>query len=232
MDARLAAVVLVVLVGCVSGQGIQARAQLPVIDEGMLQHNLMQTSQQILERTHEIEKAAFYLRLLVTSGAYEGRDLSSLAPSLAAVMEGEDVRGYTTDDLATLIEETFPGYENRANWAEHHQRRLESLARSYQAVLLSLQWQHTSRETEVNALEKLRLEITRSITPGHPNGEGSTQTMMEIRAAARLTSQEETVLIRQALLNRALMRNLELSNAAHTRGNAAATLERMLGVKE
>lgn len=210
---------------------VPARAQIPVIDTKMVEHNTLQTGQQILENIHEDEKIDFFIRLLLKLSSYDWRDLDGAVAGLEALMDAAEVLGYTRSDLVAVIEEVFPGYENHVNWAEHHTDRIRHIQSSYRAVLLSLQEQERRWDEGLDALGDLRLKITGTITLGHPDGEGSRQTMMEIRAAARLIGQEETMLIRQALMNRALIRNLQLSNATHWRGHQAATLERMLGVR-
>jgi hypothetical protein len=210
----------------------RADAQLPVVDDRMVSHNGVQTGQQVLESIHESQKVDVFLRLLLKVTGYDGRDLDGAVAELKAILAAADVLGYTRPDLGARIEATFPGYADRVNWAEHHAARIRGVHSSYRAVLLSLQAQQQRWHEDLDALDDLRRRITGTIRLGHPDGEGSKQTMMEVRAAARLMGQEETMMIRQALMNRALIRTLALSQAAHLRGNRAATLERMLGASE
>lgn len=210
----------------------KTRAQVPVIDERMMEHNIMQTAQQVLEGVHEDEAVAFFLQLRRKLSDYDWRDLEGVVRALEDIMR--DSRGITYSDpeLPAVLDASFPGYHDHADWAEHHAERVERLQATYRAVLLSMREQEQRWEESLNGLETLRRAITGSVSPDHPDGEGARQTMMELRAASRAIGQEETLLIRQALLNRSLIRNLQLADAAHRRGNEAATLERMLGVAD
>jgi len=229
---KTAARLLIVLAFFATLAPLRAHAQLPVVDDRMVSHNGVQTGQQVLESIHESQKVDVFLRLLLKVTGYEGRDLDGAVAELEAILAAADVLGYTRPDLEARFEATFPGYADRVNWAEHHAARLRQIHSTYRAVLLSLQEQQRRWPEDLDALEGLRRRVTGTVRLGDPDGEGSKQTMMEVRAAARLLGQEETMMIRQALLNRALMRTLALSNAAHLRGTRAATLERMLGAEE
>lgn len=217
---------------CWGGFAPGARAQVPVIDEGMIQHNAAQSVQQVAEGLHENDKIDYFLRLLVKLSAYDWRSFDDMVLALEDVMEAGDAMGYSRDDFVELFEETFLGYEDYANWAEHHDVRIRRVASSFEAALLSLAEQHERWEDDLGQLESLQLKVLTTISLGDPNGEGSKQTMMEIRAAARLFAQEEMMLIRQAMMNRNLIRNLSLGTAAHRRGHAAAAVERMLGTED
>lgn len=207
-------------------------AQVPVVDNQMAAYNSIQTGQQIIEKDHENKKVDVLLRLLLKMTAYDGRDLDGAVAELEAILDAADVLGYTRADLASRLEETFPGYADHVDWAAHHTARIQRAHSTYRAVLLSMREQQRRWEGDLEALDALRDNATSTIQLGHPGGEGSQQTMMEVRAAARLLGQEEAMMIRHALMNRALIRNLRLANAAHLRGHRAATLERMLGVDE
>jgi hypothetical protein len=219
------AVVLVAL----SAAGAPAAAQIPVIDDGMVSRNAAQSAQQVVEGEHEEVMIDYFLRLLLKLASYDWRDLDEAAAAVEAIMGAGDVLGYSQDDIVALFEETFPGYEDVLGWAAHHEERLRRTASSYEAILLSLREQHGRWEDDLGELGSLKLKVTATIQLGNPDGEGSKQTMMEVRAAARLFAQEETVLIRQAMMNRTLIRNLELADKANRRGHTAATIERMLG---
>jgi hypothetical protein len=205
-------------------------AQVPVLDERMVEHNIVQTAQQVLEGAHEDQMVDFFLYLRTKLSYYDWRDLDGVIRALDELLADGHAITYIREDLGPLLDETFPGYHDHVDWARHHTERLGQLQATYRAVLLSLQEQEQRWNESLNGLQTLRDAITGSVSPGNSDGEGARQTMMELRAAARAIGQEENMLIRQALLNRSLARNLQLADAAHRRGNEAATLERMLGV--
>ena len=216
-----------------------AHGQYPVQDDGMIQKNqetiARHTFEQLVERYAILDFTREMMKRLPNS-EFEWRDAFELALAVEALMDQPDVLAYTRDDLGVLVEEAYPGFRPVADWETQQRIRARQVLETHRAVLLSL-----AQDQERWAAQQERLLRLKSRIDGVGESWGSVlapilpdvaprQKLMELRANARAFAQQEALLLREAMLGRSLLYNLQNATGPDTKARQLALTERAVGV--
>jgi len=219
--------------------GTPAYGQYPVHDGGMADQNqetlMRHALEQFVERHTILDFTRQMMRGLPNS-EFEWRDAVELATLVEAVMSEPGVLGYTRGDLQLLIEEAYPGFRPVADWGAQQEDRARKVLGTHRAVLLSL-----AKDQERWAAQQERLHRLKSRIDGAGENWGSVvtpllpdvaprQKLMELRANARAFAQQEALLLREAMLGRSLLYNLQNATDPDAKARQLALIERAIGV--
>lgn len=213
--------------------------QYPVHDGGMADRNQETLTRHTLEQFVERHAILDFTRQMMRglpAGEVEWRDAVELAIVVETLMSETDVLGYTREDLRPLIEEAYPGFRSVADWATQQEGRARQVLGTHRAVLLSL-----AQDQERWAAQQERLHRLKSRIDGVGESWGSVvtpllpdvaprQKLMELRANARALAQQEALFLREALLGRSLLYNLQNATGPDAKARQMSLTERAIGI--
>ena len=216
-----------------------AYGQYPVRDGLMAERNqetlARHTFEQLVERYAILGFTQDMMERL-PAGAFEWQDAFELATLVETLMEEADVLGYTRGDLQLLIEEAYPGFRPVADWAAQQEDRAKKVLGTHRAVLLSLAQDQERWAAQQQRLHRLKSRIDGVgeswggfVTPLLPEV-APRQKLMELRANARALAQQEALLLREAMLGRSLLYNLQNATGPDAKARQLALTERAVGV--
>ena len=213
--------------------------QYPVHDGGMADRNqetlTRHAFEQFVERHAILDFTREMMRGLPDS-KFEWRDAFELALAVEVVMSETDVLGYTRGDLRLLVEEAYPGFAPVADWAIQQEGRARQVLGTHRAILLSIAEDQRRWDAQQGRLLRLKNRIDgvgeswgSVVTPLFPDV-APRQKLMELRANARAVAQQETLLLREALLARSLLYNLQHTTGPDAKARQLARIESAIGV--
>lgn len=216
-----------------------AYGQYPVQDDGMMQKNqetqVRHTFEQFVER-HAILDFTREMMKRLPASEFEWRDAFELAIAVETMMSETGVLGYTREDLHLLIEEAYPGFAPVADWAAQQEGRSRQVLATHRAVLLSIVEDQHRWAGQQERLLRLKSRIDgvgeswgSVVTPLLPDV-APRQKLMELRANARAFAQQEALLLREALLGRSLLYNLQNAERPDAKAQQLALTERAIGI--
>lgn len=216
-----------------------AYGQYPVRDGLMADRNretlARHTFEQLVERYAILGFTEDMMERL-PAGAFEWRDASELAALVETLMSDADVLGYTRGDLRILIEEVYPGFGPVADWGAQQKDRARQVLGTHRAVLLSLAQDQERWDAQQDRLHRLKNRIDGvgerwgSIVTFPLPDVAPRQKLMELRANARALAQQEALLLREAMLGRSLLYNLQNATGPDAKARQLALTERAVGV--
>jgi hypothetical protein len=218
---------------------VVAYGQYPVRDGLMAERNretlARHSFEQLVERYAILGFTQDMMERL-PAGAFEWRDAFELATLVETLMSEHDVLGYTRVDLQLLIEEAYPGFRPVVDWAAQQEDRAKKVLGTHRAVLLSLAEDQERWAAQQDRLRRLKSRIDGAgeswgsfVTPLLPDV-APRQKLMELRANARVLAQQEALLLREAMLGRSLLYNLQNATGPDAKARQLALTERAVGV--
>lgn len=216
-----------------------AYGQYPVGDKLMAERNretlMRHASEQLMEHYAILDFTREMMRGLPDS-EFEWRDAFALAVAIEALLDEPGVFGYAREGLGWLIEEAYPGFRPVADWGVQQEGRARQVLATHRAVLLSLAYDQERWAAQQERLDRLTRRIEgvgrdwgSFVTPFFPDV-APRQKLMELRANARAFAQQEAVLLREALLGRSLLYNLQNAAGPDAKARRLALTERALGL--
>jgi len=213
--------------------------QYPVHDGGMADRNQETLTRHALEQFVERHAILDFTREMMRglpAGEFEWRDAYALATLVETLMSDAGVLGYTREDLQLLIEEAYPGFRPVADWGAQQETRARQVLGTHRAVLLSLAHDQERWAAQQGRLLRLKSRIDGAgeswgsvVTPLLPDV-APRQKLMELRANARALAQQEALLIREAMLGRSLLYNLQNATGPDAKARQLALTERAIGI--
>jgi hypothetical protein len=191
--------------------------------------------EQFVERHAILDFTRQMMKALQDTG-FEWRDASELAALVETLMSEADVLGYTREDLRLLIEEAYPGFRPVADWGAQQEARARQVLGTHRAVLLSLAKDQERWDAQQDRLHRLKNRIDGvgerwgSIVTFPLPDVAPRQKLMELRANARALAQQEALLLREAMLGRSLLYNLQNATGPDAKARELALTERAIGV--
>ena len=213
--------------------------QYPVQDDAMVQKNqetlARHAFEQLVERFAILDFTREMMKHLQAS-EFEWRDAQELAIAVEALMSEPTVLSYTRDDIQLLFEEAYPGFRPVADWAGQQEAHARQVLGTHRAILLLLAEDQERWDAQQERLRRLKSRID-----GIGKGWGSIiapllpdvaprQKLMELRANARSLAQQETLLLREAMLSRSLLYNLQNATGPDAKARELALTERAIGI--
>ncbi|PQJ26806.1 hypothetical protein BSZ35_17890 [Salinibacter sp. 10B] len=213
--------------------------QYPVHDGGMAHQNqetlTRHAFEQFVERHAILDFTREMMRGLPDS-KFEWRDAVEHALAVETVLSETDVLGYTRGDLRLLVEEAYPGFAPVADWAIQQEGRARQVIGTHRAILLSIAEDQLRWNAQQGRLLRLKNRIDgvgeswgSVVTPLLPDV-APRQKLMELRANVRAVAQRETLLLREAMLARSLLYNLQNTTGPDAKARQLALTERAIGI--
>ena len=216
-----------------------AYGQYLVHDGGMAERNQETLTRHALEQFVERHAVLDFTREMLRglpAGEFEWRDAYELATLVETLMSDAGVLGYTREDLQLLIEEAYPGFRPVADWTIQQETRARQVLGTHRAVLLSIAEDQKRWAAQQGRLHRLKSRIDGAgeswgsvVTPLLPDV-APRQKLMELRANARAFAQQEALLLREALLGRSLLYNLQNATGPDRKARQLALTEKAIGV--
>lgn len=214
-------------------------AQYPVHDGGMAERNQETLTRHALEQFVERHAILGFTREMMRglpNSEFEWRDVFELAIAVETLMSEPGVLGYTREDLGLLIEEAYPGFAPVADWATQQEGRARQVLKTHRAILLSIAEDERRWAGQQERLLRLKSRVDgvgeswgSFVTPPLPDL-APRQKLMELRANARAFAQQEALLLREAMLGRSLLYNLQNATGPDRKARQLALTDRAIGI--